>query len=245
MNKLAEMTTGGAKLKRIKKDLIKIVKPGIKLKYIEAEAQRLIKKAGGQPSFSMVPGYSWATCINLNEGLVHGIPDHKEVKDGDVISIDVGIFYNGYHTDTSFTFIVGKPDDLKEKQAFLETGQRSLNLAIKQATAGHHIGHISKVMQEVVEADGYNVARNLTGHGISTTLHHAPMVPCFLEGNVKDTPIIKEGLTIAIEVIYMMGSSETVTDKKDGWTIVTKDGQLSGMFEHTVAVTKSGPIILT
>jgi methionyl aminopeptidase len=100
-------------------------------------------------------------------------------------------------------------------------------------------------MQETVEKEGYNVARNLTGHGISPTLHHQPMIPCYLEEDVKSTPVIEEGLTIAIEIIYMQGSSDTITDKKDGWTIATKDGKLAGMFEHTVAVTKNGPVILT
>lgn len=245
MDKIAIMVAGGAKLKRIKQALIQLVEPDIKLNQIELQAQKLIKQAGGQPSFAMVPGYSWATCINLNSGLVHGIPDEKQVKDGDLISIDVGIFYQGYHTDTSFTFIVGQPEDYSIKKQFLEVGQKSLNQAIKQAKIGHHIGHISKTMQDIVEAGGYNLARNLTGHGIGATLHRDPMIPCFLEGSIKDTPVIKEGLTIAIEVIYMMGSSEIKTDPVDNWTIVTKDGQLAGMFEHTVAVTKSGPIILT
>jgi methionyl aminopeptidase len=245
MDKVKIMAIGGAKLKEIKKTLIQTTKVGMKLSQIEAEAQKLIKEAGGQASFAMVPGYSWATCINLNSGLVHGIPDDKVIKDGDVVSIDVGIYFKGYHTDTSFTFIIGKPDDYQEKKKFLETGEKALNLAIKQAKVGKHIGHISRAMQETVEKEGYNVARNLTGHGISTTLHHQPMIPCYLEEDVKSTPVIEEGLTIAIEIIYMQGSSDTITDKKDGWTIATKDGKLAGMFEHTVAVTKNGPVILT
>ncbi|MEA3355395.1 MAG: type I methionyl aminopeptidase [Patescibacteria group bacterium] len=245
MNKINLMAEGGAKLHQIKQDLKKISKPGIKLSQIEAKAQTLIKKAGGKPNFAMVPGYSWATCINLNEGLVHGIPDDKKLKLGDIVSIDIGMLYKGFNTDSCISFIVGNPTDYPQKLKFLEIGQKTLDLAIKQAKVNNHIGHISKAIQGTIESNGYNVSRNLTGHGIGKTLHEPPMIPCFLEGKIENTPIIKKGLTIAIEVIYMKGSSDTKTDPKDNWTIVTKDGQMAGMFEHTIAVTGSDPVILT
>ncbi|MBU1085579.1 MAG: type I methionyl aminopeptidase [Candidatus Beckwithbacteria bacterium] len=245
MNKINLMAEGGAKLHQIKEDLKKISKPGVRLSEIEAKAQTLIKKAGGKPSFAMVPGYSWATCINLNEGLVHGIPDDKQLKLGDLVSIDVGIFYKGFHTDSCISFIVGNLTDYPKKQEFLETGQQALDLAIKQAKIGNHIGHISKIIQEIIEAKGYNVSRNFTGHGISTVLHEQPMIPCFLEGEIKNTPAITKNQTLAIEVIYMAGNSDTITDKKDNWTVVTKDNQIAGIVEHTIAVTGSDPVILT
>ncbi len=239
------MKVGGQKLNSIKKALIRKAQPGTKLSDIEALAMNLINKTGGQASFAMVDGYQWATCINLNEGLVHGVPDNKTIKSGDIVSIDCGIYLKGFHTDTSFSFLVGNKKDYKDKAKLLTVGQKALDLSIKQAKVGNRIGHISRTMQKTIEENGYNVARNLTGHGIGKKLHEAPSVPCFLDKKIEETPLIKPGLTIAIEAIYMAGSYQTITDSQDNWTIITKDGSQSAMFEETVAITKKGPIILT
>lgn len=242
---IAIMKAGGQKLNRIKKTLIAMAIPGIKLEDIEKKAMEMIKKAGGKASFAMVNGYKWATCINLNEGLVHGVPDSKIIKQGDIVSIDCGLYLNNFHTDTSFSFIVGNPEEYPQKDKLLKAGQKALMLAISQAKVGNRIGHVSKTTQDTIESYGYNVARNLTGHGIGKKLHEMPSVPCFLDKPLNQTPLIKPGLTIAIEAIYMAGSYQTITDPADNWTIITKDGSNAAMFEETVAVTKSGPIILT
>lgn len=244
-DQIAIMKEGGTKLNQIRLALKDISKPGIKLSAIEELAQELIKKAGGQPSFSMVDGYDWATCINLNKGLVHGVPSDTVIKAGDLVSIDVGIYYKDFHTDSAVSFIAGDPKKYPKKLKLLEAGELALEKAILEAKPGNHIGHISKAMQDTVESAGYNVAKNLTGHGLGRTLHEAPSVPCFLDKPVKETPLLEVGLTIAIEAIYMAGESATITDPQDNWTIITKDHQDSAMFEHSVAITKDGPLVLT
>lgn len=242
---IAVMKEGGKKLKTIRLALKQMAEPGVKLKDIEAKAQELITKCGGQPSFAMVEGYDWATCINLNHGLVHGVPDDKIIQPGDIVTIDVGLFLKGFHTDSSVSFIAGNENDYPQKQKLLKAGQLALKKSIQKAKPGNRIGHISATMQKVIETSGYNVARNLTGHGLGKTLHEAPSVPCFKKFPIKETPLIKPGLVIAIEAIYMAGDFETITDPKDNWTIITKDRKDAAMFEHTIAVTGSGPVILT
>lgn len=242
---IAIMLEGGQKLKKIRTALEKAARPEVKLSSIEKLAQDLIKKAGGKPSFSLVDGYDWATCINLNKGLVHGVPSDKVIKEGDLVSIDVGLYYQGFHSDSAVSFIAGDPKNYPQKQKFLKAGQLALKKAILEAKPGNRIGHISKTMQDTIESAGFNVARNLTGHGLGKTLHQAPSVPCFLDKPLKKTPLIEVGLTIAIEAIYMAGKSATITDPKDNWTIITKDGQDAAMFEHSVAVTKDAPLVLT
>jgi methionyl aminopeptidase len=242
---IAIMKLAGQKLKSIRLALKDFSQPGVKLSDIESLAQTMIKQAGGQPSFSMVKGYQWATCINLNEGLVHGVPDDKVIKEGDLVSIDVGIFYQGFHSDSAVSFIAGKASDHPQKQKLLSIGQLALKNSIKQAKPGNRIGHISSLMQKTIESAGFNVARNLTGHGLGRNLHESPAVPCFLSGSIDQTPLIEAGLTIAIEAIYMAGNFDTTTDPQDNWTIITKDRKDAAMFEHSVAVTNSGPVVLT
>ena len=251
MKKIAAMKAGGQKLSEIKHHLVSIAKPGVSLSTIESEAQRLIKATGGQPSFAMVPNYHWATCINLNDGLVHGVPDDKKIKEGDLVSIDVGLFLNGFHTDTSVSFI-STPKSASDsaiaypkKTALLQVGKKALAKAIVQAKTGNHVGHISQAIQVVVESAGYSVARNLTGHGVGEQLHQQPMIPCFLKTPLEETPIIQSGLTLAIEVIYMAGFHQTITDAEDNWTVRTEDGNLAAVFEETIVVSKGGPVVLT
>lgn len=243
---IAIMKQAGQKLSQVRNALVKKTKPGIKLSQLEAYAQSLIKKHGAKPSFSMVDGYHWATCINLNEGIVHGVPNDTVVKEGDLVSIDVGLFLKGFHSDSATSFIASvNPDQYPQKQKLLKAGQLALKKAVSQAKPGNHIGHISQAIQETIESFGFNAARNLTGHGIGKALHQAPSVPGFLTLPISQTPLIKPGLTIAIEAIYMAGGFETITDPQDNWTIITKDRQPAAMFEHSVAVTQAGPVVLT
>jgi methionyl aminopeptidase len=245
------MIVGGQKLAEIKKKLVKMAKPGIFLEQIETEAQKLIGLADGKPSFAMVPQYSWATCLNLNDGLVHGVPDQQKISEGDVVSIDVGLYFAKHHTDTSVSFIATNLTSEKQKtryQAkinFLNTGKLALTEAIKQARAGNHIGHISLKMQTIIEAAGFSVARNLTGHGIGKKLHQSPTVPCFLDTGINQTPRLKKGMTLAIEAIYLAGKHQTITDESDHWTIRSQDGKITAVFEETIVVTDDDPIILT
>ena len=236
------MVEGGAKLGRVKTELAKAVKPGVSALDIEKLAMELIKKEGAEASFTKVPGYHWATCVNVNEGLVHGIPREDLVfKDGDVVSIDVGVYFKGFHTDTSITVAIN-PD--AEVRNFLRVGEETLNKAIKAAKVGNYIYDISKVIEENVEGAGYSTIKALVGHGVGRDLHEDPQIPCFVPGRIEDSPKIKPGMVFAIEVMYAMGRDD-VEILEDGWTIGMRDGKISGLFEDSVAVTENGIKVIT
>lgn len=237
------MAEGGHKLARIRQALVEAVKPGVTGLQLEKLAVKLIAAAGGQPSFQMVPGYDWATCININDIVVHGIPNSTKLKTGDVIGIDVGIYYRGFHTDTSVSVAVGSPT-LRTK-LFLDTGRNALKKAISLAKSGNRVGDLSLAMQTGVEMAGYSAVTALTGHGIGRELHEEPAIPCFVVGSVKQSPQLVSGMVLAIEIMYNQGNSEVVYQNDDGWTIATTDGKISGLFEETVAVTDKGPVVLT
>lgn len=233
---------GGQKLAHIKSELARMLRPATTPAEINKKAEQLILDAGGRPSFKMVRGYRWATCINTNEGVVHGIPTKIPFKKGDVVTIDIGIFYKGFHSDSAFTVVLGQPS--KEQQSFLKTGQEALRKGIQKVKKGNRIADISGVIQKVLKKKGYSPVYELTGHGIGRRLHEDPQIPCFLEGDPRKSPVIPEGAVFAVEVIYTQGSPE-LTLSDDGWTISTKDGKISAVFEETVAVVEGNPKVLT
>ncbi len=237
------MAEGGKILGMIRRKLAGLVNPGITTMDIENLANDLISKSGGQASFKMVPGYHHATCINVNEVVVHGIPDQRKLKEGDVVGIDVGLFYKGWHTDTSVTVGVGKVN--QATKTFLDTGEAALMAAIAQARPGNRIMDLSIQMQDGVEKAGYAAVRSLTGHGIGRHLHEEPAIPCFRLGNRSNSPLIQKGMVIAVEIMYNAGAWEVEYKNDDGWTIVTADGKISGLFEHTLAIGDDGPVVLT
>lgn len=239
--KIQAMTVGGKHLGQIKKKLAEYTHVGTSFEEIEAEAQRLIRAAGANPSFSTVKGYHWGTCIMKNDAMLHGIPQGQVVNEGDVITIDVGLIYQGFHLDTSITFPVGKVSPAVGQ--FLAVGQKSLDKAIAQARLGNSVYDISYAMQKVVEGAGYSCAYQLTGHGVGRNLHEDPAIPCVAQRSDKRVKL-EAGQTLAIEIMYAMGDATLITDP-DGWTYRTEDGSLSGMFEETVLVTTDGPKILT
>lgn len=236
------MEEGGMLLSEVKKELIGAVKVGLTAKNIDSLAEKLIKEKGGKPSFRMVPNYSWATCVNVNEGVVHGIPKESIVfEKGDIVSVDVGIYYKGFHTDTSFTVAIDGDEGIKE---FLGVGKEALENGISKALVGNKIYDISKEIEgTLIEAD-LTPIRALVGHGIGKKLHEEPQIPCFTSGRRQDSPEIPEGATFAIEVMYTMGRSALGLDE-DGWTISTRDGKIASLFEETVAVIGNGPLVLT
>ena len=236
------MAEGGRRLEEVKAHLMEAVDVGVSAAKIEDLACELIEKTGGAPSFKMVPRYSWATCINVNEGVVHGIPKAEIVfKEGDVASVDVGMFYEGFHTDTSFSLGLNVTDELDK---FLKTGREALRAAIDQVRPGKRIYDISNAIEVVVARNSFSPIKALVGHGIGRSLHEEPQIPCFADGTRQDTPEISEGAVLAIEVMYCQGSEEVVTGE-DGWTIETADGKIAALFEETVAATKKGPLVLT
>lgn len=236
------MAIGGAMLGRVKNKLDDAVKIGVTAFEIEELACELIKKEGAEPSFKKVPGYSWATCISVNAGLVHGIPTRELIfKDGDLVSVDVGIYYKGFHTDTSISVGLNLSSENKK---FLGVGKTALEKAIGKTRAGNHIFDISKAMEDTIEGAGYTTIKALVGHGVGRELHEEPQIPCFVPGKIEDSPEIKIGMVLAVEVMYAMGSDKVEVDA-DGWTIRTRDGKISALFEETVAVTAKGPKVLT
>jgi methionyl aminopeptidase len=201
-----------------------------------------------------VPGYYWASCINLNDGVVHGIPDETPIKKDDYVSVDLGFFSHGFHTDLSWTIkTVDSPPRFAERgrgrretvdDRFLKTGEEALKKAIDQVKPENRVGQISKAIEQTIKKAGYQPIRALTGHGVGHELHQEPAIPCFLKGKISQTPLLKKGMVLAIEVIYTQGEPGLVM-ADDGWTITTQDGKIAGLFEETVAVTANGHLVLT
>jgi methionyl aminopeptidase len=246
---IAIMGEGGKKLGTILEDLLKFSQPGVICMDIEKRANELIEKAGAAASFKTVPGYTWATCLNVNEVVVHGIPTNYVLRDGDILTIDMGVLYKGFHTDTAGTKIIHNSQftiqKYEEKERFLKTGQLALKRAIEASKIGNRIGDISKVVQETIEGAGCSVVKSLVGHGIGRELHEEPQIPNYLRGAIENTVLLQEGMTIAIEPIYAAGRGEIVYQNTDGWTLATRDRSLTSVFEHTLAITANGPYVLT
>ena len=242
-DKLSSMREGGAILGQVREALFHFTQVGVTPAQVEAEAQRLIHAAGAEVSFDKVKNYHWATCITINDGVVHGIPTStKPFADGDMVMVDVGVYYRGYHTDSAFTKIVGQSTPAKDR--FLEAGLVAMERAINQVKSGHHIGAISQAMQDTLDEYGYRATRELTGHGVGKQLHEEPMIPNVVVSELTKTPKMYSGQTLAIEIIYVEGKPDLILEA-DGWTISTKDGKLSAVFEETVEVTGDGFSILT
>jgi methionyl aminopeptidase len=239
-----KMRASGKKLAIVKRALIDMVAPGILFEEIESRAQALIKEQGATPSFMTVEGYKYATCITKNEGCCHGVPTGHKVEEGDLITIDVGLVFDGYHSDTSYTVYAGDETKMSDTvRHFLETGKAALDNAIAQAVVGNSVYDISLAIQETIEGEGYGCVYQLTGHGIGKTLHEPPYVPCVTFKQDK-RHMLTEGQTLAIEPMYTFGDPELILGK-DKWTYETKDKSLSGMFEDTVLITSGKPEILT
>lgn len=217
------------------------MEPGISTWEIDRLVRRYIESAKATPSFLGYEGYPASACISVNDVVIHGIPQKSQIlKKGDIVSIDVGACYQGFHGDNAWTFPCGEISP--EARALLDAAEKSLFLGIEQARPGNRIGDIGHAVQEYVEARSYSVVREFTGHGVGADMHEDPSVPNFgVPGRgVRLTP----GMVIAIEPMINMGRRE-IEIKPDGWTVVTRDGSLSAHFEHTIAITKEGPVILT
>lgn len=242
------MKRGGKMLSDVLWEVMEATKPGVTELELDALADRLIRERGGEPGFKRVPGWHHAICVSTNDVVVHGIPTNYQFKEGDVVGVDCGVFLEGFHTDMAETKIVSgqsrKTQNL-ETVKFLRTGKKALEEAIKIANPGNRIGDISKTIQNIVEKQGgYHITRSLIGHGVGHELHEEPEVPGYVIGPRLKTPLIQDGMTFAVEVIYIQGTPEVVLDR-DGWTIRSKDGSIAGLFERTVAITNEGMIVLT
>ena len=217
-----------------------LIKPGVTTLQLDGIAEEFIRDNGGVPAFKGYGGFPNTLCASLNEQVVHGIPNDKLLNDGDIISMDCGVFMNGYYGDSAYTYEVGNVSE--EVRDLLIRTKESLYKGIDQAVSGNRIGDIGFAIQRYVEQFGYGVVRELVGHGIGTKLHEEPQIPNY--GSPNSGPKIVEGMCLAIEPMINMGEPEVYT-KKDGWTVCTKDGLPSAHFEHTITITETGANILT
>lgn len=217
------------------------VEPGVSTWEIDRVARKYIESQGAVPSFLGYGGFPASACISVNNVVIHGIPSkHQIIKAGDIVSIDIGATYEGYNGDNAFTFPCGEISP--EAQRLLDATHESLYEGIKQAKAGNRLGDIGSAVQRYVEARGYSVVRDFVGHGVGAKLHEDPSVPNY--GTPGRGVRLLPGMTIAIEPMINAGVKEVKT-LKDGWTTVTADGKLSAHFEHTIAITPDGPVIMT
>lgn len=220
--------------------LRKVIKPGITTEYLSELARDLIIDFGGTPAFKGYRGFPADICTSVNEEVVHGIPSARKLKQGDIISLDIGVKLNGYFGDGAITVGVGKIGD--EAKGLIEVTEKALYVGIDQARSGNRLSDISHAIQSWVEANNCSVVRKFVGHGIGSRMHEDPEIPNF--GEPGFGPRLKPGMVLAIEPMVTLGTYE-VEILHDGWTAVTKDKKLSAHFEHTVAITESGPKILT
>jgi len=236
------MAAGGKILADTLALLTREVRPGLTTGDLDAMAEEFVRgHAGAAPSFKGLYGFPGSVCISLNEEIVHGIPSRKRVlRDGDIVTLDFGVHYQGMHTDSAVTVPVGEIDATTRK--LLDVTRASLEAGIAAAQLGNHIGDIGAAVQGVVEAAGFSVVRDLVGHGVGFEMHEDPQVPNY--GKPKRGPKLVPGLTLAIEPMVNVGKPQTRT-LSDKWTIVTADGTRSAHFEHTVAITENGPRVLT
>ena len=216
------------------------VKPGVTTAEIDKANYDFIMSQGATPSFLNLYGFPASACISVNDELIHGIPGNRVIKDGDIVSIDVGACLDGYHGDNAATFVAGNASE--EALELLDVTKQSLYKGIEMAVVGNRVGDISNAVQTYCEERGYSVVREFVGHGIGRSVHEDPEVPNF--GAAGHGPRLVNGMCIAIEPMINAGTRFVSTDS-NGWTVRTKDGKLSAHFEHTIAITDNGPIILT
>ncbi|MFA6466904.1 MAG: type I methionyl aminopeptidase [Patescibacteria group bacterium] len=235
------LQVGGKKLADILRQLASEVKVGHTGKQLNALAEELIKKASGTPSFKNYHGFPAALCVSINEAVVHGIPTDEPFEEGDLVGIDIGMKYQGFYTDTAVTVGVGKISPEAEKLLFAT--KKSLDLAIEQLKVGGYISDIGKTIEKFIRPYGYGIVRDLAGHGVGRQVHEDPSVPNYYPG--RKTEQIFDGLVIAIEPMLTMGGDWKVKTRENNWDVISKDGSLTAHFEHSIAITQDGPIILT
>lgn len=221
--------------------LFKMIQPGISTEALDQHADTVIRSLGGIPSFKDYEGYPKSICTSVNEVVIHGIPSNKVIlKEGDIISIDIGVNVKGYHADSAFTYAVGNISS--EAKQLLEVTEKALYIGIEEAKPGNYVSNIGHAIETFIKPYGYGIVETFTGHGIGKELHEAPQVLNY--GPKNQGPKLKPGMTICIEPMVNLGTKD-VQVLKDGWTVVTKDKRLSAHFEHMVLITEDGCEIMT
>lgn len=224
----------------VHQELAKAIVPGVTTGELDALAESLIRKAGGVPTFKGYHGYPGSICASVNDEVVHGIPGRRKLHEGDVIAIDLGVTFKGYVGDSAFTHPVGQVS--AEAQRLLDVTRISLEKAMEQCYPGKRLGDIGHAVQSYVESQGFAVVRDFVGHGVGASMHEDPQVPNF--GRPGTGILLEPGMVLAIEPMVNAGTWE-VKVLADKWTVITADGKYSAHFEHTVAITENGPVILT
>ncbi|HOV46033.1 MAG: type I methionyl aminopeptidase [Spirochaetes bacterium] len=235
------MREGGKLLANLLLEIEQLLKPGVCAKDIDMYAYNYIQKVGGKPSFLNYNGFPASICFSINEVLIHGIPTYDMiVKDGDIVSIDAGIIYRGFHTDAARTFIIGDvPEEIKQ---LVKVTEDSFFEGIKYAKAGNRLSDISSAIEKLIVKNGFFVVREYVGHGVGRSLHEEPSIPNY--GKPGNGPILQKGMTLAIEPMVLMKSPRVAT-KSDGWTVSSTNGLPTAHYENTIVVTNNGPEILT
>ena len=244
------MAESGRILAAIIRDMVAAAKPGMTTQALDNLARTLCAEHDVKPGFLdygvMGKKYPAVSCLSVNDAIVHALPTDRPLKDGDVLGIDMGVIYQGWNSDAAVTVLVtdGKfpISNFQFPMKLIEVTKQAMMLGIAQAKPGNHIGDISHAVQEYVEREGFGIVRDLVGHGIGRELHEEPRIPNF--GKAGDGPELREGMTICIEPMVTIGDWKLILDD-DGWTYRTKDGSLAAHFEHTLAITKDGPVVLT
>jgi methionyl aminopeptidase len=237
---IAFMRQAGKIVAKVLLILVESVKPGIKTKELDVIAEREIKRLGGIPSFKGYKGYPASLCVSVNDEIVHGIPGDRVLKDGDIVSLDLGAIYQGYQGDAARTVGIGNISP--QAQALIRATEGALQSGIKMARDSNRLGDISAAVQRYAESRGFSVVREYTGHGIGRQMHEDPLIPNF--GNPGTGPVLKKGMALAIEPMLNVGDWRTKIDKNK-WTVYTEDGSLSAHFENTVIITDNEPEITT
>jgi methionyl aminopeptidase len=235
-----KMRRGGKLAAQVLDELSRAIKPGVSTLDLDFLAESIIARTGAKPSFKGFHGYPAATCISINDEVVHGIPSDRIIEDGDIVGIDVGVYLEGFHTDTAITVPVGNVEERSKK--LINVTKQSLLNGLAKIKAGAYLGDAQEKIQKTIESAGFGVIRDLTGHGVGKELQEAPSIPNY--GQKGKGLLLQEGMTLAIEPMASMGDWH-VDSLSDGWTVVTADGQPSAHFEHTIVVTKNGFEILT
>jgi methionyl aminopeptidase len=240
-SEIGKIREAGRVLARTMREVSGTIVPGkTRLDQLDALAERLIVEAGGYPSFKGYKDYPAATCISVNEVVIHGIPGEYVLQEGDIVELDFGVLKDGWHADSAWTYGVGKVSEAAQR--LMNVSKEALAQGIAKARVGNTVGDIGATVQRYVERNGYAVVKEMVGHGIGQSLHEEPQVPNY--GKPGKGATLKEGTTICIEPMVNEGTGKVRT-LADGWTLVTADGRISAHYEHTVAVTKDGPEILT
>jgi methionyl aminopeptidase len=237
---IEKMRAANALVAEVLAELAAMVAPGVSTRDLDVLAERLVREGGAEPAFKGYRGYPATLCASVNDQVVHGIPSNRPMSEGDILSLDMGVKLNGFYGDSAVTVGVGRIGE--DAQRLLRVTQEALERGIRQVRVGGRISDIGHAVQQHVESHGFSVVREFVGHGIGAALHEEPQIANY--GDPGRGPRLAEGMTLAIEPMVNVGRP-TVKMLADGWTAVTRDGSLSAHFEHTVAVTKNGPDVLT